>query len=75
MKPLSRNVRVVLMSTATVVAMVGLTYASVPLYRLFCQVTGFDGTVRRADTAPDTIGGCWRSLGAGSGQSHQLHVA
>jgi cytochrome c oxidase assembly protein subunit 11 len=28
--------------------MVGLAYASVPLYRLFCQVTGFGGTPQRA---------------------------
>ena len=55
MKPLSRNVRVVLMSTATVVAMVGLTYASVPLYRLFCQVTGFGGTTQRAESAPQQV--------------------
>ena len=27
-----------------VVAMVGLSFASVPLYRLFCSVTGYDGT-------------------------------
>lgn len=27
-----------------------LAYASVPLYRLFCQVTGFGGTTMRADT-------------------------
>ena len=27
-----------------VVGMVGLAYASVPLYDLFCKVTGFDGT-------------------------------
>ncbi len=27
-------------------AMVGLSFASVPLYRLFCQVTGFGGTPR-----------------------------
>ena len=27
-------------------AMVGLTFASVPLYQLFCQVTGFGGTPR-----------------------------
>ncbi|MCX7349478.1 MAG: cytochrome c oxidase assembly protein [Alphaproteobacteria bacterium] len=52
MKQMSRNSRVVLLSTATVVAMVGLTYASVPLYRLFCQVTGFGGTTQRAETAP-----------------------
>jgi cytochrome c oxidase assembly protein subunit 11 len=29
---------------ALVLAMVGLAYASVPLYNLFCRVTGYDGT-------------------------------
>lgn len=38
-----------------VVGMVGLAYASVPLYRIFCQVTGFDGTPIRAEAAPDTV--------------------
>ena len=33
--------------------MVGLSYASVPLYRLFCQVTGFGGTTQRAEAAPE----------------------
>src|SRR5690606_34082012 len=28
---------------------------SVPLYRAFCQLTGFDGTVRRAEAAPDRV--------------------
>jgi cytochrome c oxidase assembly protein subunit 11 len=28
--------------------MIGLAYAAVPLYRAFCQVTGYDGTTRRA---------------------------
>ena len=32
--------------------MVGLAYASVPLYELFCRVTGFGGTTQVADTAP-----------------------
>jgi len=32
---------------ALVVGMVGLTYASVPLYRMFCQATGYGGTTRR----------------------------
>ncbi len=31
---------------AVAAAMVGLSFASVPLYRLFCQVTGFAGTPR-----------------------------
>ena len=37
---------------AVFAGMVGLTYASVPLYRMFCQATGFGGTTQRADTAP-----------------------
>lgn len=35
-----------------VVGMVALTAASVPLYRLFCQVTGYGGTTQRAEAAP-----------------------
>ena len=31
------------------VGMVGMAYAAVPLYRVFCQATGFDGTVRRGE--------------------------
>ena len=37
------------------VAMVGAAYAAVPLYRAFCQATGYDGTVRRAYQAPDQV--------------------
>jgi len=48
-----RHRAVALWCAAVVVAMVGAAYASVPLYRLFCQVTGFDGTPRVA-TAPST---------------------
>lgn len=32
-----------------------LAYASVPLYRLFCQVTGFGGTTQAATAMPDKI--------------------
>jgi cytochrome c oxidase assembly protein subunit 11 len=47
----SRRHRVTaLWCAALVAAMVGAAYASVPLYRLFCQVTGFDGTPRIAST-------------------------
>lgn len=38
-----------------VMGMTGASFAAVPLYRLFCQVTGFDGTVKKADKAPDTV--------------------
>ena len=34
---------------ALTIATVGLSYASVPLYRVFCQVTGFGGTVKRTE--------------------------
>jgi cytochrome c oxidase assembly protein subunit 11 len=50
-----RNVRVAVICATAFFGMIGAAYASVPLYKLFCQVTGFDGTVRRADAAPDTI--------------------
>ncbi len=40
---------------ALVAAMVTLTYASVPLYRLFCQVTGYGGTTQRASAAPNRM--------------------
>ncbi|MCS6627773.1 cytochrome c oxidase assembly protein [Roseibacterium beibuensis] len=38
-----------------VMGMTGAAFAAVPLYRLFCQVTGFNGTVSRADVAPDEV--------------------
>lgn len=30
--------------------MVGVTYGAVPLYRLFCQATGYGGTVQEGAT-------------------------
>ena len=38
-------------------AMLGLAFASVPLYRVFCQVTGFGGTTMKADSAPGAVAG------------------
>lgn len=35
--------------------MLGLAYASVPLYDLFCRVTGYGGTTQEAEIAPDII--------------------
>jgi cytochrome c oxidase assembly protein subunit 11 len=40
---------------AVVVGMFCLAYASVPLYNLFCKVTGFGGTTQVATTAPSKI--------------------
>eukprot|EP00898_Chlorokybus_atmophyticus_P007584 jgi/Chlat1/7827/Chrsp66S07279 len=36
---------------ALTAGMIGATYAAVPLYRLFCQATGYGGTVRRKQIA------------------------
>ena len=44
----NRNRRVGFMALGFAAAMLALGYASVPLYRLFCQVTGFGGTTQRA---------------------------
>ena len=44
-----KNGRTAAMAALLVAAMVGLAFASVPLYRLFCQVTGFGGTPLRAE--------------------------
>ena len=41
---------------ALVLAMVGLTFASVPLYRLFCAATGYGGTPRVASFVPGITG-------------------
>lgn len=51
MRKLDRNDRILVICVAVFVAMLGLSYASVPLYRIFCQATGFAGTPRIASQA------------------------
>jgi len=46
-----RHLRTGMMAAAVAVGMVGLAYASVPLYRIFCQVTGFGGTTMKVDAS------------------------
>ncbi len=41
------KLRTGLLTALVAVGMVGLAYASVPLYRIFCQVTGFGGTTMK----------------------------
>jgi cytochrome c oxidase assembly protein subunit 11 len=53
----ARNRRVALFAALFVAAMVGVAFASVPLYRLFCEATGFDGTTGRALKAPGAVAG------------------
>jgi cytochrome c oxidase assembly protein subunit 11 len=50
-----RNATTVALLAVVVLGMVGLSFASVPLYRLFCQATGFGGTTQRAAAAPGQI--------------------
>jgi cytochrome c oxidase assembly protein subunit 11 len=49
--PASRNLRTALIAATGALAMLGLGFASVPLYRWFCQVTGFGGTTQRIGEA------------------------
>lgn len=46
-----RNARVALICGGIFVTMVGAAFAAVPLYRAFCQATGFNGAVRRGVAA------------------------
>jgi cytochrome c oxidase assembly protein subunit 11 len=50
-----RNARIGIYCAIGLFGMVGAAYASVPLYRAFCQLTGFDGTVRKAEAAPTRV--------------------
>jgi cytochrome c oxidase assembly protein subunit 11 len=52
MKLDSRNKAVFVSCTALVAGMVGMAYAAVPLYYLFCNATGYGGTPLRASAAP-----------------------
>lgn len=51
----SNNRRTALALFAVVGGMVGLSYASVPLYQLFCQVTGYGGTTQVSDAGAKTV--------------------
>jgi len=62
-----RNVQVAWYSTAIVIGAIGATYASVPLYKVFCQATGFGGTTQRVNfdgqqQEPNMIESAFRSF-------------
>ena len=50
-----RNNRTLISLVMVAVGMACLAFASVPLYRIFCQVTGFGGTTQRAASAPAEV--------------------
>jgi cytochrome c oxidase assembly protein subunit 11 len=45
------NLKTALLAGSIAVGMVGMGFAAVPLYRIFCQVTGFGGTTMRVSEA------------------------
>ncbi|GAB4841154.1 Cytochrome c oxidase assembly protein cox11, mitochondrial [Ancistrocladus abbreviatus] len=47
--------KMLLYLTALVFGMVGCSYAAVPLYRRFCQATGYGGTVQRRESVEEKI--------------------
>ena len=53
---MTRNLRTAVLAFTLVGAMVGAGYASVPLYRIFCQVTGLNGTTQVGRDAPGGTG-------------------
>lgn len=52
---MNKNTRLAVICAGVAVLMVGAAFAAVPLYQLFCQVTGFDGTTMRAVAVPDRV--------------------
>jgi cytochrome c oxidase assembly protein subunit 11 len=54
-EPKRRHSFLALSLAGLVAGMVGLSFAAVPLYRMFCQATAYDGTPRRAEKAPGQV--------------------
>ena len=52
---MSRPVRTAMLAVLGICCMTGLAWASVPLYRLFCQATGLNGTTGRGIAAPGAV--------------------
>ena len=50
-----RNRKVALICSAVFCTMVGVSFAAVPLYDMFCRVTGYGGTTQRVDQYSDVI--------------------
>lgn len=68
-----RNKRFALSGVALVAGMIGLTYASVPLYQLFCQITGYGGTTQVAAESPKGIIAREMTVSFDSNVAHDLN--
>lgn len=51
------NNRIALIMALVALGALGMAFAAVPAYRVFCQLTGFDGTPLRAEKAPGAVAG------------------
>jgi cytochrome c oxidase assembly protein subunit 11 len=49
---MDKNTKILVSVLLLVAAMIGLAFASVPLYNLFCRVTGYGGTTQVSSAAP-----------------------
>ena len=52
----AQNKKVIFVITFVGMLMLSLSYAAVPLYDIFCRVTGFGGTTQIASSAPGSTG-------------------
>lgn len=52
---MNKNTRLLVTLSGVAVAMVGAAYAAIPLYNLFCQVTGYGGTTQVASAEAGTV--------------------
>jgi len=50
-----KNTKVLLTVFGVAFFMIGMAFASVPLYNMFCRVTGFGGTTQLSTSLPDRI--------------------
>lgn len=48
-----KNQKTALIAFSIVIGMIGMAFASVPLYDMFCRVTGFGGTTQVSESAPE----------------------
>ncbi|CAF3818331.1 unnamed protein product [Adineta steineri] len=67
----NQTVNIALYMASMAVLMLGLTYASVPLYKMFCEATGFDGIIRKSED-DDIISANVRQLSQRTDKAHPL---
>jgi cytochrome c oxidase assembly protein subunit 11 len=67
----NRRVNIAFYMSSMAILMLGITYASVPLYKMFCEATGFDGIVRKAGDE-EAVAANVRELSQRMDKSHPL---